>query len=454
MTVDFWDFFEQFRYITATLVILYLFSVHAAHERSHFKLRLLIGYCIGLLGAFAFLWIEPLISITNISWALIMVPYWLGMHFISIAIILFCFDMSVGSAFFRGTIALTVEGIATTIVRYLMVMMWFPKMPEEHPVIYITMVLVVYFVLYYAGYHIIAAKMQREDGETYFTRCNVAVTYIIAYVSYIVIISAVQVVCEMIITPLSENGIYFGIYYVIEYLCVASMLLISLGMMIILYHTYENVVLQKERELLEQLLREKKTQYEFIKENTDLINKKCHELKHQLRELETVEDNERNNMIRSISNAINFYDASVKTGNEVLDTILTEKSVLCAGRGIKLSCMVNSNELSHIQVIDLYTMLDNALGNAVENVTELEDKEKKLISFMVTTIGKMIYISVENYYEGEIHLKRGYPVDGRKDKNKQGYRIRSISMLARRYGGDIKVNIENQIFQLQIILPV
>ena len=165
-------------------------------------------------------------------------------------------------------------------------------------------------------------------------------------------------------------------------------------------------------------------------------------------------DEERRELIRETKRAVDFYDAVVKTGNEALDTILTEKSVYCVNRSIRLSCTVNTDRLSGMQVTDLYTLLGNAIDNAIESVEKLEDPDKKVISLTIRSQGQMLHISLENYYEGTIALRDGYPVTSKPDRENHGYGVRSIRLIAQKYGGDIQIAAQNQIFSLQILLPV
>ena len=86
----------------------------------------------------------------------------------------------------------------------------------------------------------------------------------------------------------------------------------------------------------------KKEHYRIAKENIDIINRKCHDLKHQiaaLRDMCTKEEREK--YIEEIQDSIQIYEAMVKTGNDVLDTILTEKSLACKENDIVVSCVAD-----------------------------------------------------------------------------------------------------------------
>lgn len=51
---------------------------------------------------------------------------------------------------------------------------------------------------------------------------------------------------------------------------------------------------------------------------------KCHDLKHQLRAIRNSDHEDKEKYLEEIEDSIGIYEAIVKTGNEVLDTILKE----------------------------------------------------------------------------------------------------------------------------------
>ena len=243
-------------------------------------------------------------------------------------------------------------------------------------------------------------------------------------------------------------------FELIRYFCIGIRLLVSTAFIVSHYYIYETSYLQYERDMIGHLMKEKSAQYEFNRENIEFIRCKCHDLKRQLRALELAGDEERKAVLEETRRAAEFYDATVQTGNEVLDTLLTEKNLLCTNRGIRLTCTVSAKEIGRIGVVDLYTMLSNALDNAIECVEPLADPEKKTISFSVVERGRMLLIEVENYYEGTIQMQGCFPVTHKDDKENHGIGVRSIHTLTKLYGGDIRISTENQIFLLQIMLPI
>ena len=120
--------------------------------------------------------------------------------------------------------------------------------------------------------------------------------------------------------PTGEAALYS---YVI---CPAYSMMCCILVIIMEQYLFRENRLTKEKETMEQLLRMADSQQKSSKEAIDIINIKCHDLKHQMKHLQRVEtDEERSAYIEEIKNAISIYDATYHTGCEALDYILREK---------------------------------------------------------------------------------------------------------------------------------
>ena len=149
-----------------------------------------------------------------------------------------------------------------------------------------------------------------------------------------------------------------------------SILQMQILCVVVLYlqnELFKKSAMRQERLVSDLLWRQQKEHYRIAKENIDIINRKCHDLKHQiaaLRDMCTKEEREK--YIEEIQDSIQIYEAMVKTGNDVLDTILTEKSLACKENDIVVSCVADGKGLEFLHPIDLYTIFGNAMDNAIE----------------------------------------------------------------------------------------
>ena len=131
---------------------------------------------------------------------------------------------------------------------------------------------------------------------------------------------------------------------------------------------FKKSAMRQELEVMNMLWKKEQEQYEISRENIALINQKCHDLKHQIRAICYMNRDEIDAYIKEVEDSIAIYESIVKTGNEVLDTILTEKSLYCKERGITVSCVADGSQMGFINTIDLYAILGNAMYNAIEAV--------------------------------------------------------------------------------------
>lgn len=220
--------------------------------------------------------------------------------------------------------------------------------------------------------------------------------------------------------------------------------------LVLLFDLTDRDKAQGEVKIMKELLRREKEQYRMTKENIDLINIKCHDLKHQIHALR---ENASEQYIKKVEDAVIFYDSVVKTGNDVLDVILTEKSLLCERNGITFTCMARGEDLLFMDEMDIYSLFGNALTNAFESVRNVADRDRRCISVNVHSKDGMLSVHIENFYDGELKFKDGLPIT-EKDRDYHGFGLKSMKYVAEQYGGHMAVSAEEGIFSLDFLFPL
>lgn len=112
-------------------------------------------------------------------------------------------------------------------------------------------------------------------------------------------------------------------------------------------------------------------------------------------------ENVKKEVVNEMTSSIKIYDSSIKTGNKVLDTIMTEKSLECSQKNIKITCLLDGKKLNFMSELDLYTFFGNALDNAIESVSKLSE-DKRAISLTMTKKGNFISLVIQNYTDNKI----------------------------------------------------
>ena len=233
--------------------------------------------------------------------------------------------------------------------------------------------------------------------------------------------------------------------------------LVDLCGIVILYAYHiqiSEMYLKFELDTIQHILQSQYEQYKISRDSIELINRKYHDLKHQIAALRSENDSgKRLSYLDNMENEIKQHEALNKTGHIVLDTVLTGKSLYCVKHGIYMTCVADGALLRFLDVMDLCTIFGNALDNAIESAMRITDEEKRLIHIAVFSRNDMIMLRFENYYEGSVLFKGGLPVTTKKDTAFHGYGLKSIRYSAEKYGGCVTVKTANNWFELNVLFP-
>ena len=218
---------------------------------------------------------------------------------------------------------------------------------------------------------------------------------------------------------------------------------------------FSKSAMKHELETLKRIWHQQKQQYQLSRETIDIINRKCHDMKHQIAAMRAMAGpEERERYLSEIEGSVRIYNSIFQTGNEVLDTVLTEKSLTCEANQIALSCVADGRPLAFLDAVDLYSMLGNALDNAIEGVRGFDEKEKRLIDVLIRRENKLLLIQIINPVAGRLTFQDGLPDSTKADDGYHGFGLKSIRHTAQKYGGFLTVNLEHGCFVLRVLLPL
>lgn len=212
--------------------------------------------------------------------------------------------------------------------------------------------------------------------------------------------------------------------------------------------------MKQELELVNLLLEKEHEQYRLSKENIAIINQKCHDLKHQIRAVRKVTEEERDQYLREVEESISIYEAIVQTGNEVLDTILTEKSLYCREKGITISCVADGKLLQFINPMDLYSLFGNALDNSIEAVEQFEEEEKRQIDVLIHRQQNFLVVNIINPARDVLVMENEMPITTKRDRNLHGFGLRSMKYIVKKYDGFFNITQEDGCFSLKFLFPI
>ena len=222
--------------------------------------------------------------------------------------------------------------------------------------------------------------------------------------------------------------------------CIISIMILTLRTGI-LFQSQE----EEEKFVLTQIFRQEKEQFDNLRLSTDVINAKCHDLHHRLDE---IGDRLTKDELSSFKEATRIYDSTIKTGLDVLDAILYEKKLLCNTKKIRLSALCDGRLLSFMDPTDVYSLVGNALSNAIEAVSTLPE-EKRIIDCTLRMDYGLAILDITNFFQGKVHLgEDGLPLSSKGDGSNHGYGSKSIRFIVEKHHGTLTYKIQDHLFTL------
>ncbi len=244
--------------------------------------------------------------------------------------------------------------------------------------------------------------------------------------------------------------------YISEVHNIRTLMDLSGVVMLYAYHVQrEDLHTRQELDAVQNILQNQYVQYQQSRESIELINRKYHDLKHQIAVLRAEPDaRKRADFLDGMESEIRSYEAQNKTGNSVLDTVLTGKSLTCAKHGVALTCVADGTLLAFMSTMDISSVFGNILDNAIECELKIPEEEKRLIHLEVFSQKGFLMIRCENYCPEPVSFREGDPVTTKEDRDYHGYGIKSLRFTAQKYGGSMTMRMRGKWFVLNILIPL
>ncbi len=226
-------------------------------------------------------------------------------------------------------------------------------------------------------------------------------------------------------------------------------------MLISMQDRWQDVQTRRERDAIQTLFNRQYEQYRISRDNIESINRRYHDLKHQIQIIRMESDSERREeYLAQLEKGMKNLGIGYHTGNAVLDTILSGKQLYCDQHQISLTIVADGAQLNFMDTMDICSIFGNALDNAIESVQKLPDPEKRLIRVAVYTKNALLMIRVDNYCASPLTVVEGEYRSTKRDKKLHGYGIKSIRYVAEKYRGSISVEDADHWFHLRVLIPL
>lgn len=440
------DIFEELRFVIELVAAELMFTHSFAKKRNHFKGNILSGELILCILSVLYIFVknyvvntqsEELVNFMSVAWYVLLLVLTLVLQKV-------CFEITTSDVLFIGISGYVTMHMEYVIVNEVLAIGIWPEV-RENLLLYVVICAVSCILWYAVIIRIFAGKLKACAGRLYENSKDTNIMFSL-----------------LILLMLSATFIGQGIFHPsmnttghVNYIGALMDFFVCVLVLVVQYSAFRINTLSREKEIVTQLLYERQKQYQLSKENIELSNHKCHDLKHQLQAIKQADSETFKQYISEVEDTILIYDHVLETENEVLNTILTEKSLYCERHKVKLSCIADAAVLDFMSTMDIYALLGNALDNAIEAVSKYEDESKRVVSFTISGKDNFLSIQTNNYFEGELLFKNGLPLSTkRRNRFYHGFGMKSMKHLTEKYGGTMYVKAEQGIFMLQIVIPL
>lgn len=139
----------------------------------------------------------------------------------------------------------------------------------------------------------------------------------------------------------------------------------------------------------------------------------------------------------------NILPGSEITGNKVIDILIYNKKKQAGQDNIRMECIICIPKNCIITGFDLCVIFGNILDNAINACKKIQDSSYKFINIECQKVKKCLILAARN----------GTIIKDIK-KIKKGTGFYNINETVKKYNGTVNIKIENNIFEISILLPV
>ena len=242
----------------------------------------------------------------------------------------------------------------------------------------------------------------------------------------------------------NDSLVLFGILFII--------LILNFFLFYLYNKIYELGKEKYEKQFLEEEVQMYACRFETMQQSRDKIRALRHDLLHHLQMLQhfalTGNTEQLVDYIGRMNEQIEIATRGVNTGNDAVDAILDFMIEKAKREGTAITVKSSIPKEEFISIYDINILLSNLLDNAIEGVKGCSDKE---IHLNIKTEQGLLCICVENQYDGILYQEENRYLT-RKNEDGHGIGLQNVSDIVDKYHGIMKIETENHIFKVNLIL--
>lgn len=349
--------FEELRYIIEVLIAEHMFFLWSPIEKKKgfsYLLPIQIALFIGL--SFVFFPFSEGIEFLNQNypialfgpfdwdWNKLYQLWYMVLFALTILSLKLLYDASWSCILSRSVLAWCIQHLEYCLCNELIGIGFWNDKRGQYLAAYILISVVSCALLYFLFYRLIRKYIRFPKIDDY--RSKFA---IFAYVIFLIVLTSFSFFCQ--------NVFYWDHDGTFRYNAIVFDVLICIMFIIMHVLTMKLSKTSMEKKQSEIIFAERERQFLQNKQSIDIINHKVHDLKYQIAALKDLDSKEQVKAFWNVYQSISIYDSTFHIGNEIIDTILTQKNLLCERSGIVLTAVIDGKLLSFMDRLDLLVIV-------------------------------------------------------------------------------------------------
>ncbi|MCR8746297.1 ATP-binding protein [Romboutsia lituseburensis] len=216
--------------------------------------------------------------------------------------------------------------------------------------------------------------------------------------------------------------------------------------------------LEENMKILNHQLEYQYNYYENIKKCQEKTRRIWHDMKNHISILYELIDKKEYKDVKSYINELDIQitnaQTRVITNNKIIDAILTSKLEVCKLKSIKVDLDIKIPSKINISDFDISVILGNLLDNAIEACENIQYEDLRYIKIKSGIKGQYLFINIKNSLMKEVIKSGNKFITIKKDKENHGIGIDSVINSIENYNGDIRVDYNDEEFNVFILLDV
>ena len=297
---------------------------------------------------------------------------------------------------------------------------------------------IIYFFLfiaiYFFAYYLFARKLKDQNFE---------MPSVFAFI-LVALLLVVDVVLNALAVNLLKSNVGTVLSGVYNIVCCILGLFLQFEVLV----RFELQTQLRMNEIVRRLERER---FSAIKEATETINIKCHDLKYRVRALKSG-NIDTDSATEDIEAAVDEYSVFAFTGNSALDIVLTETNRACRKNNIRASYMADGKLISFMKDEDVYSLFYNLLDNAVEALLDAPEGKRTMGLRIENRLGSLVSVTVYNFCgDKKLEFSGGLPKTTKEREDIHGFGLKSVKRICDKYKGTLDITLEDGFFTVNIL---